>query len=72
MVLDPKLREHLAHWGINLMTMTKTEKTMAELQVDLNVRFEFDAITEAGAALAPLPLSPLPGRHPLGIHAPLP
>jgi ubiquitin carboxyl-terminal hydrolase 5/13 len=34
--------------------MEKTEKTMAELQVDLNMRFEFDAITEAGAALKPL------------------
>ncbi|KAI8465117.1 MAG: hypothetical protein J3K34DRAFT_473698, partial [Monoraphidium minutum] len=34
--------------------MEKTEKTMAELQVDLNVRFEFDAITEAGAHLVPL------------------
>ena len=33
MVLDPKLREHLAHWGINMMAMEKTEKTMAELQV---------------------------------------
>lgn len=27
---------------------------MAELQVDLNMRFEFDAITEAGAHLQPL------------------
>ncbi|GBF95360.1 ubiquitin carboxyl-terminal hydrolase [Raphidocelis subcapitata] len=34
--------------------MEKTEKTMAELQVDLNMRFEFDAITEAGAHLVPL------------------
>lgn len=34
--------------------MEKTEKTMAELQVDLNIRFEFDAITEAGAHLQPL------------------
>jgi ubiquitin carboxyl-terminal hydrolase 5/13 len=28
--------------------MRKTEKSMAELQVDLNVRFEFDAVTEGG------------------------
>lgn len=34
--------------------MEKTEKTMAELQVDLNMRFEFDAITEAGSSLMPL------------------
>ena len=26
MVEDPKLAEHLSHWGINLMQQTKTEK----------------------------------------------
>lgn len=26
MVLDPKLAEHLAHWGINMMQMEKTVK----------------------------------------------
>lgn len=33
MVTDPLLKEHLAHWGINMMQMEKTDKTMAELQV---------------------------------------
>jgi uncharacterized UBP type Zn finger protein len=33
MVLDPLLSEHLAHWGIDIMQVEKTEKTMAELQV---------------------------------------
>lgn len=33
MVLDPLLKAHLAHWGINMMEMEKTDKTMAELQV---------------------------------------
>ena len=37
-----------------LSQMEKTEKTMAELQIDLNIRHEFDAITESGAALVPL------------------
>ena len=46
--------EHLAHWGINVAVLQKTEKTMAELQIDLNMSFEFDRITEAGAALQPL------------------
>ena len=32
-VLDPFLQQHLAHWGINMLEMEKTEKTMAELQV---------------------------------------
>ena len=51
MVTDPKLAEHLAHWGIDVMRMEKTEKSMVELQIDLNKGFEFDKITEAGAEL---------------------
>ena len=54
MVLDERLAAHLAHWGINMMQMEKTEKTMTELQIDLNLKHEFDAITEDGASLTPL------------------
>ena len=50
---DPLLAQHLSHWGINMMSMEKTEKSMAELQIDLNKGFEFDKITEAGT-VAPL------------------
>lgn len=46
--------QHLAHWGINRMLLHKTEKTMAELQIDLNMAFEFDKITEKGSALQPV------------------
>lgn len=54
MVIDPYLAEHLAHWGIDVMQMEKTEKTMTELQIELNKGFEFDKITEAGADLQPV------------------
>ncbi|CAD7697819.1 unnamed protein product [Ostreobium quekettii] len=54
MVEDPKLAAHLAHWGIDMAKMEKTEKTMTELQIDLNMKFEFDRITESGAVLKPL------------------
>jgi ubiquitin carboxyl-terminal hydrolase 5/13 len=37
-----------------VLQMEKTEKTMAELEIDQNVKFEWDSITEAGAALKPL------------------
>ena len=37
-----------------LLQMEKTEKTMAELQIDLNLAAEFDRITEAGAKLQPV------------------
>ena len=33
MVIDSKLPIHLAHFGINIATMHKTDKTMNELQV---------------------------------------
>ena len=36
------------------LQMEKTEKTMAELQVEKNLSYEFDKITEAGADLQPL------------------
>jgi len=54
MVEDPGLAGHLAHWGIDVMRCEKTERSMAELEIDLNAGFEFDKITEAGSALAPL------------------
>ena len=54
MVEDPHLAAHLAHWGIDVMRCEKTERSMAELEIDLNRAFEFDRILEAGASLAPL------------------
>lgn len=54
MVEDPHLAEHLAHWGIDIMKMEKTEKSMTEMQIDRNMRVEFDAITEAGSDLKPI------------------
>ena len=36
------------------LQMSKTEKTMAEMEIDQNVKFEWDRITEAGAELQPL------------------
>ena len=54
MVLDPELKEHLRHWGINAGELAKTDKTVAEMQVDLNLSFEFDRITEAGGSDGPL------------------
>ena len=49
----PWQAEHLAHWGINMVNMQKSEKTMAEMQIDLNMAYE-GRITEAGSALQPL------------------
>lgn len=54
MVLDPKLSEHLSRWGINMQQQEKTEKTMAEMNLDLNASYEFDKLTESGADLVKL------------------
>ena len=65
MVTDPKLAEHLAHWGAVQRAglnhsrrpppqMEKTEKNMTELQIDANLAAEYDKITEAGKTLRPL------------------
>ena len=43
--------EHLSHWGINMMAMQKTEKTMAEAEIEANKGFEWNHITEAGKQL---------------------
>ncbi|XP_041125466.1 ubiquitin carboxyl-terminal hydrolase 5 isoform X1 [Polyodon spathula] len=55
MVLDPGLPSHLAHFGIDMMQMQKTDKTMTELEIDMNQRIgEWEVIQESGGALQPL------------------
>nr|CAG4636782.1 EOG090X0181 [Ceriodaphnia reticulata] len=55
MVEDPLLKQHLAHFGINMEGMKKTDKSMAELEIDLNQRVgEWASIQESGRSLVPL------------------
>ena len=55
MVEDTNLAAHLAHFGIQMARLEKTERTMAELEIDLNQRVgEWDRIQEVGSALKPL------------------
>ncbi|CAH2322664.1 ubiquitin carboxyl-terminal hydrolase 5 isoform X1 [Pelobates cultripes] len=55
MVLDPSLAEHLSHFGIDMMKMQKTDKTMTELEIDMNQRIgEWELIQESGVQLQPL------------------
>jgi hypothetical protein len=46
--------EHLSHWGINMMAMQKTDKTMAEAEIEANKDFEWSHITESGKQLMPI------------------
>lgn len=55
MVEDSNLAIHLAHFGINMSKMQKSDKTMAEMEIDLNQKVgEWDRIQESGSKLVPL------------------
>ncbi|KAH8322919.1 ubiquitin carboxyl-terminal hydrolase 5 [Drosophila kikkawai] len=55
MVLDPQLERHLSHFGINMAAMKKSEKSMVELELDINQRIgEWSALTESESELQPL------------------
>ena len=41
---NPNLAEHLLHFGIDLVAMKKTEKSIAELELDQNLSFDLSRI----------------------------
>ncbi|KAK7932301.1 ubiquitin carboxyl-terminal hydrolase 14 [Apiospora marii] len=51
---DENLATHLAHWGIMLSERVKTEKSLTEMQIEQNLRWEFSMTTEDGKELQPL------------------
>lgn len=51
---DPELAAHLAHWGINISEREKTEKSLTEMQIEQNLRWEFSMTTEDGKELKPI------------------
>jgi ubiquitin carboxyl-terminal hydrolase 5/13 len=52
--IDEDLGEHLSHWGIILAERQKTEKSLTEMQVDENMRWEFSMTDEDGHELQKL------------------
>ncbi|CAK7272470.1 ubiquitin C-terminal hydrolase Ubp14 [Sporothrix epigloea] len=52
--IDDKLGEHLAQWGIMLAERQKTEKSLTEMQIEQNLRWEFTMTTDDGKELRPL------------------
>ncbi|EMR87032.1 putative ubiquitin carboxyl-terminal hydrolase 14 protein [Botrytis cinerea BcDW1] len=52
--IDENLGKHLAHWGIMLAEREKTEKSLMEMQVDENMRWEFSMTDEQGHELTKL------------------
>ncbi|CAK8992054.1 Ubiquitin carboxyl-terminal hydrolase 5 (Deubiquitinating enzyme 5) (Isopeptidase T) (Ubiquitin thioesterase 5) (Ubiquitin-specific-processing protease 5), partial [Durusdinium trenchii] len=53
LVEDPQLNKHLRHFGIDILQMKKTEKTMIEMEIDLNKSLTFSAVLEGGEKLVP-------------------
>ncbi|EAU87111.2 ubiquitin carboxyl-terminal hydrolase 14 [Coprinopsis cinerea okayama7 len=51
---DPELARHLSTFGINVQTLTKTEKSMTELQIEHNLKYDFSLVGEDGQALEPV------------------
>lgn len=54
MVLDPYLEKHLAHFGIDMSELRKTEKSLAELDVEYQYVFELNRIMDKNKELKPL------------------
>lgn len=51
---DPELAHHLAYWGINIADRKKTEKSLTEMQIEQNLKWEFSMTTEDGKEMKPL------------------
>jgi len=67
MVLNPNLEKHLAHFGIKMEDCTKTDKSMVELQIEMNEKIgEWAILTESGSKLEPLCGPKHTGLHNLG------
>ncbi|KAK9447508.1 uncharacterized protein V1518DRAFT_421178 [Limtongia smithiae] len=51
---DPDLAEHLSHWGIKISERQKVEKSLTELQLEQNMKWEFSMTDDKGDELKPL------------------
>lgn len=52
--IDENLSMHLANWGINIAERQQTEKSLTEMQIEQNLKWEFSMTTEDGKELKPL------------------
>ncbi|CAI4214965.1 unnamed protein product [Parascedosporium putredinis] len=64
--IDDNLGQHLAHWGINIADRQKTEKSLTEMQIEQNLKWDFSMTTEDGKELKPLTGPGLTGLKNLG------
>lgn len=50
-VTDPNLADHLLTFGVNIAQVQKTEKSLAELELERNQNFDFSTTTEDGKTM---------------------
>lgn len=65
-VVDNELAAHLATFGLEVATMKKTERTIAELSLEHNLNFHLSKAVEEGRVLTPKYGSGYTGMHNLG------
>ncbi|KAH7105838.1 ubiquitinyl hydrolase [Auriculariales sp. MPI-PUGE-AT-0066] len=63
---DPEMALHLATFGINILSQKKTEKSMTELQIEHNLRYDFSMTDERGQQFEPVFGPGLTGLRNLG------
>ncbi|KAL3895714.1 MAG: hypothetical protein SGCHY_004536 [Lobulomycetales sp.] len=64
--IDPQLGKHLATLGIHVSDQQKTEKSLTELQIEQNQKFDFSMTTADGIEFAPVSGAGLVGMKNLG------
>ncbi|KAG5643673.1 hypothetical protein DXG03_000504 [Asterophora parasitica] len=64
--IDPDIAAHLRTFGIRVEGLSKTEKSMAELQIEHNLKYDFSLTDDAGHALEPVFGAGLTGLANLG------
>ncbi|KAI9710515.1 MAG: hypothetical protein M1820_002651 [Bogoriella megaspora] len=52
--IDTDLVPHLAHWGIDIADRQKTEKSLTEMQIEQNLRWEFSMTDQDGKEAKPV------------------
>jgi ubiquitin carboxyl-terminal hydrolase 5/13 len=65
-IVDLELQSHLKHWGITLAEVVQTEKSLAEMQLDLQYKYSFNMSSSTGEPLDPVFGEGLTGLQNLG------
>ena len=65
-ILDPMLEDHMRKVGIEISTQSKTEKSVAEMNLEANLNLTLSKVIEEGKVLTPMFGSGLTGMENLG------